>query len=222
MIDCVSTDGTPCEDLTAPESGSGAGCEVDVEYTYSFTNDSDDAEQIYSLSVIRNGVTTDITGDIGPATVLSPGQSLSTPPLMDTIDLCAGESVSTQGFLFTGPPVDVSISIDCVSEEGDDCEAIQTVNDGNGECLIDITYTYTITNTGFADTEFVSLTRERNGETVDLLPLLDSTLLTVGESTFVTETEEIDRCVTQNFDTTTQVIQSPSLDSLCQDNALFP
>ena len=207
--------------MTAPESGSGAECEVDVEYTYSFTNESDDAEQIYSLSVIRNGVTTDITGDIGPETVLSPGQSLSAPPLMDTIDLCAGERVNTQAFLFTGPPIDVSISVDCVSEEGDDCAAIREVGT-DGECLIDITYTYTITNTGFADTEFVVLNRVRNGETVDLLPLLDSNVLAVGESTSVTETEEIDRCVTQDFTTSTQVIQSPSLDNLCEDTASFP
>ena len=118
--------------------------------------------------------------------------------------------------------IDVNIAISCVSEEGVECVAIQTENDGSGDCLIDVTYTYTITNTGFADTEFVVLNRVRNGETVDLLPLLTSNLLAVGESTMVTETEEIDRCVTQDFTTTTQVIQSPALDNLCRDTALFP
>ena len=218
---CVSTDGTPCEDLAPPESGSGDGCIVNVEYTYTLTNDSNDDQQIFSLTEIRNGVTTDITSSIPPNTILAPGETFTTPPNAVTLDLCSGETVETQADLFTGPPIAVAIQITCVSEDGVECAAIQEQTDPNN-CLIDVTYTYTITNTGQADTSFVTLNRIRNGETVDLLPLLDGPNLMVGESTVVTETEEIDQCITQDFTTTTQVVQSPLLDNLCGDTVLFP
>ena len=151
--------------------------------------------------------------------ILAPGESLVTTPLDVTIDLCSGETFDTRADLFTGPPIDVDIAITCVSEEGVDCAAI--VGDVES-CLIDITYTYTITNTGFADTSFNLLSRERNGETVDLLPLLDDPNLAVGASTTVQETEEIDSCVAQDYTTTTQVIQAPSIENLCGDTVFFP
>ena len=90
------------------------------------------------------------------------------------------------------------------------------------DCLLDVTYTYTVDNTGLVDANIVLFTRERDGAFQDLMPLLDSTFLELGGTTFVQETEEIDRCVAQTFTTNTIVRQLPNPELLCKDTAFYP
>jgi hypothetical protein len=222
-VDCALSDGTACTDAVPPMSGTGAGCTVDATYTYSITNVGDDSERVYSIQVIRAGLTTSI-GDVAiEETVLIPGQSFQVTST-EELDICGptGNDVfALSAFVFSAPPIDVDIVISCVSEDGRECATIGVTTDPD-LCLIDVTYTYTITNTGFADTQFQSFSRTRNGETVDLIVLVDDPLLPIGASTSFQETEEIDTCIEQDFTTTTRVIQAPSDEILCSDEGTYP
>jgi hypothetical protein len=208
-------------DIEPPASGTGDDCIFEVEYSYKLTNTGDDVERIYSLVITRDGVEEDIT-DTFPVTDLGPGES--TIIIQDAeIDVCQGgaDAFTTEAAFTTGPPCDVSVMIECASEEGDECRSLPQAESPD-ECLIDITYTYTIDNTGIVDANIILFTRTRNGEFVDLLDSLDSTFLPVGESTSIEETEEIDRCVQQSFATNTIVGQIPNADLLCDDIGFYP
>lgn len=113
------------------------------------------------------------------------------------------------------------VEIACESEEGDECRDIPQADDAD-ECLLDVIYTYTVDNTGDVDANVILFTRTREGEFMDLMPLLDSTFIAEGGTTVFTETEEIDRCVSQNFFTETQVVVVPNPDLLCADEAFYP
>ena len=89
-------------------------------------------------------------------------------------------------------------------------------------CLLDVTYTYTVDNTGLVDANIILFSREREGVFADLVPLLEDTFLEVAGTTNVQETEEIDRCVAQSFTTTTIVRQLPNADLLCRDTGFYP
>lgn len=216
-VDCVSVDGSEaCTDIEARTDD----CVVEVEYSYTLRNVGDEVERIYSLQITRGGETEDITSTF-PVTDLQPGQSAIVIQNAE-IDACQGiDAFETQAAFITGPPCDVQVAIGCVSEEGDECRELPQA-ETPADCLIDITYTYTVTNIGDVDANIILFTRTRNNQFLDLLPLLDDTALTVGESAAVEETEEIDRCVQQSFATNTIVAQLPNEDLLCEDVGSYP
>jgi hypothetical protein len=112
-------------------------------------------------------------------------------------------------------------TIECVSEEGEECRQISdapTMDD----CLLDVTYTYTVENIGIADFNILIFNRTRNNETMNLVPLLDDTFLAIGDTTAVQETEEIDRCVAQSFSTKIDVKMVPTAESICQNVDTYP
>lgn len=76
---------------------------------------------------------------------------------------------------------------------------------GDLECIIDVTYTYTASNVGEAPINITSMTRTRDGETVDLTDMVDPTELDVGESTVVQEPDEVDYCVSSVITTTVDI-----------------
>jgi hypothetical protein len=113
-VDCLSKDdGTPCTELTAPESGKGKKCIVEVEYIYTITNNGPDVERIYSVVVTRGDetiVVTDIPDEI-PTVDLVPGE-VFVAPVTREIDICT--PVGTGAFatattLLTGPPTEVDV-----------------------------------------------------------------------------------------------------------------
>lgn len=63
------------------------------------------------------------------------------------------------------------------------------------DCIVGVTYSYTASNAGEAPINITSMTRTREGETVDLTDMVDPTELDVGESTVVEEPDEVDYCV---------------------------
>jgi hypothetical protein len=210
-------------DAVPPASGSGDGCTVQATYTYVLINDSDAQERIYSLQGGYGGTFTSIDNFESEEVLLNPGESI---PVANTeeIDICGADgtdALALTATLFTGPPISVDISITCVSEDGQDCASIGVTGESD-ECPLDLTYTYTITNTGLADTQFQAFSRTRDGETEDLLPLIDDTLLPIGATTTFQETQEIDSCVAQDFTTTTSVIQAPSTEFLCSGTISYP
>lgn len=139
------------------------------------------------------------------------------------MNICQGADAAfgTEAAFVTGPPCDVEVVIGCVSEGGDECRDLPQASTPE-ECLIDITYTYTVSNIGEVDANIILFTRTRNGEFRDLIGLLPSTFLPVDEDTFVAETEEIDRCIQQSFATNTIVAQIPNADLLCEDVGIYP
>ena len=104
-------------------------------------------ERIYSLEITRGGETTDIT-DTFPITDIGPGESAIIFHNAE-IDVCQGGdgAFDTEAAFVTGPPCDVEVVIACESEMGDECRELPQA-DTPDDCLIDITYTYTVTNIG--------------------------------------------------------------------------
>lgn len=88
--------------------------------------------------------------------------------------------------------------------------------------MIDVTYTYTVDNTGLVDANIIQFERVREGEFLDLFPLLETTFIALGDTTIVQETEEIDRCIDQSFTTNTIVRTTPNADLLCKDTGFYP
>jgi len=184
------------------------------------TNTQDTTERIYSLIITRGGETEDITSTF-PVTDLAPDES--TVILQNAeVNICNGNNpFDTTATFTTGPPSDVQINIACESDDGDECQSLPQAETPD-ECIIDITYTYTVTNTGNVDANIILFTRTRNGEFRDLIDLLETTSLLTGDSTQVQETEEIDRCVQQSFATNTVVAQVPNADLLCDAIGFYP
>ena len=89
-------------------------------------------------------------------------------------------------------------------------------------CMLDITYTYFVENTGDVDANIITFQRSRDDTIVDLMPLIDSTFIAVGDTTRAQETQEIDRCVAQTFSTNTIVFAEPNQELLCEDTAFYP
>jgi len=73
------------------------------------------------------------------------------------------------------------------------------------ECIIDVTYTYTATNVGEAPINITSMTRIRDGETVDLTDLVDPKELDIGEFTVVDESDKVDYCVASSITTEVRI-----------------
>ena len=120
----------------------------------------------------------------------------------------------------------LQVEISCVSEEGIECREISDDYSNNPDpdaCLLDVEYTYTVTNTGDIDFNIIVFNRERNDEFVDLLPMLGTNVFVeVGGTTAVQESEQIDRCLDQTFTTTTLVTKLPPADMLCLDTSYYP
>jgi hypothetical protein len=214
----VKVDGSSdCQEIVV----NGEDCVVEVEYSYLFTNTGDDIQRIYSLEITRGGATEDITNTF-PMTDIAPGKQTYILERAE-IDLCAEDTsvFETTAAFTTGPPCDVEVAIACESVEGDECRSLPEAPSPD-QCLIDITYTYTVTNIGDVDANIILFTRTRNDEFKDLIDLLPSTFLAVAESVNVEETEEIDRCVQQSFATNTVVAQVPNPDLLCEDAGFYP
>jgi hypothetical protein len=74
------------------------------------------------------------------------------------------------------------------------------------ECIIDVAYSYTATNAGEAPINITSMTRVRDGDTLDLTDQVDPKELDVGEKIVVTEPDQVDYCVTSSI--TTEVMIS--------------
>ena len=222
-VTCVLSDGTDCTDVEPPASGAGEGCSVEPTYTYTITNDSDDQERIYSLQVQYGGFTTSIGNFETEEVLINPGETI-TVTNTEEVDICGpdgSDALALTATLFTGPPISVDISITCVAEDGRECSALGVTTDPE-LCLLDLTYTYTITNDGLANTEFVAFSRTRNGETVDLLPLVSDPILPIGATISFQETEEINTCIERDFTTTTTVSQAPSADFTCREIVNYP
>lgn len=83
-----------------------------MEFAYTITNDGDDVERIYSLTIIRGDETVDFTEipDQVPTVNLQPGQTVTIRQVVE-VNVCTGGSgvFDTQADVVTGPPCDVEV-----------------------------------------------------------------------------------------------------------------
>jgi len=84
-------------------------------------------------------------------------------------------------------------------------------------CLVPITYTYTIENIGTTEMEITELERTRDGTTEDLIGLVEDTSLAVSETTTATEEEVLDICIEGEITTTVEVVANPPEGEPCLD-----
>ena len=86
---------------------------MEVQFKYTITNDGDDVERIYSITVTRGDMTTILTDlpDVIPTTDLAPGETIVITSTED-IDICQGgpDVFDTQADVLAGPPCDVEVS----------------------------------------------------------------------------------------------------------------
>jgi len=118
------------------------------------------------------------------------------------------------------------VAIACITIEGEDCSEITPLVASNpDECLVDATYTYTLENTGPTGFDIMWLTRTRNGEAVDLMPMMEgkNTFLAPGESTSVKESDTINRCLDDAESTKTTTVELlPPVSLLCTNRYVYP
>ena len=95
------------------------------------------------------------------------------------------------------------------------------VNGMSQQCIMPLTYTYVINNTGAVEMIINVVDRTRNGTTVSLLNLVPNKDLLPGQSTTVTETENVDICVEGLYKTTLYVAASPPKGFPCHANATY-
>ena len=109
-----------------------------------------------------------------------------------------------------------------------DCNQISPVSQtDDADCLVNVTYTYAVENTGALDFYIWQFLRTRNGVTNDLIPLFgDDTFVTMGDTKSVQETEELNRCTSaldeSTFKTNTTVRREPLYEDLCLNTYYFP
>ena len=116
-------------------------------------------------------------------------------------------SLNQLSFLF-------QVSLTCVGPDNTECASIPPPATET-DCMVDVTYTYVITNTGSSSMDLTDLTSTQNGVTVSLVGLLNVTSLQPGESVTVTETKTIDLCSGSSFTTDVNVIATPPSGSPC-------
>ena len=112
----------------------------------------------------------------------------------------------------------------CKDTNGVECQDIpQPVPEQPEDCMVDVVYDYCVSNSGVVDQRVTELGRERNGETTDLLPLLENTLLRPGDEECVAETETIDICEGTKFKTTANVVSTTvgSSPKICEDTTMY-
>lgn len=216
-ISCVTEDGTECVDIEA-EPGPDE-CMETIHLTYTVSNIGTTTETIDSLSRTLNAVFEDLTDGL-ESTVLLPGESTEVKE-SEVISVCEAMTFTINAEVNASPPngpscsdddeyvftpkvicdCDCEVTISCETvDEGIECRDIPPAETPE-DCLIDIRYTYTVSNFGNTNSEIITLTRERGGETKDLYPLLEKTILTPNENTDVSETENIDICEGTTFTT---------------------
>lgn len=104
-------DEIPCMDIVPPASGEGPDCLVEVTFIYTITNDGNEVERIYAVTVTRGTMTTVLTDvpDLIPTVDLAPGESIVVP-VVHEIDVCAGDDAfDTKITVLAGPPCDVEV-----------------------------------------------------------------------------------------------------------------
>lgn len=223
-ITCETEDGIDCKKL--PLEGPGT-CEkkkkIDVEYTV--CNVGPTTKNINKLSITRNGITRDRTGDL-PDTKLTPSECVKIEK-NGRVDTCEAECYETMaevdatapgGKPFEDkvnykfciepedePPCEVEAIITCETEDGLHCTRIP--GGGGGEDCEDIEqmYTYEICNIGPIDMTIDQVATTRNGRTQDLTKLVENTKVAPGECTEVTENGTIDNCEEECYETLLEV-----------------
>jgi hypothetical protein len=113
-------------------------------------------------------------------------------------------------------------TITCLSDEGEACEDISLTPEVPGDCLINVTYSYAIEDVGREGFIIWSVNRTRAGETEELFDLLPFYTLEKGDVLTFNETEEIDRCVYNNFTTELDVQKHPQFENLCRYTTFYP
>ena len=116
------------------------------------------------------------------------------------------------------------VALTCKDTNGVECQDIpQPVPEQPEDCMVDVVYDYCVSNSGGVNQRVTELGRERNGQTTDLLPLLESILLRPGDEECVTETETIDVCEGTKFKTTANVVSTTvgSSPKLCEDTTMY-
>ena len=96
---------------------------------------------------------------------------------------------------------------------GVDCAAIPP---RTTDCDVEVTYMYLLENVGAVSMDITEVQRTRGDSTVDLINEVDPTLLAVGESTKVPETETVDFCVDNTFKTTVTAKADPPAGVPCE------
>ncbi|CAB9508831.1 Rhs element vgr protein [Seminavis robusta] len=72
---------------------------------------------------------------------------------------------------------------------------VEQLGKPEGTCSVEVTYTYTIINTGVVTLTVTFFDRDRNGEVVDLLPNLDPVVIPPGETSSQTEVVTVNFCI---------------------------
>jgi len=99
------------------------------------------------------------------------------------------------------------VTVGCEAFDGTDCTDIPPGTEGN--CLVDIEYCYELVNVGETDMTITKLERTCQGDTADLIGLVDSTNLVPGQTTIVCEEKVLDTCVETCYETTVEVEADP-------------
>lgn len=216
LITCETADGTECNAFSVPTlqcasplsevgfqytggdcsasnnaQGENASCEdtnggppADTEVLVQCIDNNIDA--VLASAILSPGGTFDVVGDAG---------GLLPAELECTVSSADGSTLYQTLFFST------TQSFTAKSEYG----SLEVESCDDLECIIDVTYSYTATNAGESPINITSMTRIRDGETLDLTDQVDPTELDVGEQTVVTEPDQVDYCVTSSITTEVKI-----------------
>jgi hypothetical protein len=99
--------------------------------------------------------------------------------------------------------------------------SLQLQSCDDNDCNKAVTYAYNFKNIGDTPMTITRADRVRDGETLDFLSSVDPKELGVGDSTFVTEKEQIDVCVDSKSTTTMNAEADPPAGTPCFDSFTY-
>jgi hypothetical protein len=105
-----------------------------------------------------------------------------------------------------------------MDDNGVDCDDIPG---RTTDCDVEVTYMYLLENVGAVSMDITELERTRDDSTVDLINEVDPKFLLVGESTKVTETEVVDFCDENTFETTVVAKADPPAGVPCEGTGMY-
>jgi hypothetical protein len=231
-LTCFTADGIACDTLMKPEGTCSDGSSINtVKFQLKFGTCE---ESVNSQSEFLNTCTDEASlpggGEVVRVTCLDSSSNLLFSENVNEGDYVTISGTgalpeemtcsifSTTGDLLQSFMINTSGQVDLFLKEK--FGSFELVSCDDLDCVPEVTYTYTVFNTGTVPVTVTTFEREQNGEKEDLLPEINP-IIEAGSTATASETEMIDLCMDGEYLTTVLVEAFPPTGLVCPSEAEY-
>jgi hypothetical protein len=230
-LECIAPDGTDCRDIEQPDGMCSSGSNLQtVKFKLNFCtcNESVNTQSGFLTGcedfapLPEAGSTVRVTClDVDSKLLFSENVVEGDDVVMSGTDSLPGEVTcsvfATDGTVLQKFMINTSGQVDLFLK--DKFGSLELLACDDKDCVLDLTYTYTVFNTGSVSVTVTKFESERDGETSNLLLGLEPTEIPAGSSSSQRETDAIDICVDAALTTIVKVEAFPPSGPICPAEA---